>query len=337
VANSRRNVLVGIWLVIAAIAAFVLSRVIGTIIIAVAVSYALVPLHRWFMGHGVPSYWSAILTTLLGVVVSLVLLLPFGFVLYVRRRALLGAIDALDTSIPITLGDQTYMVTLAPIQEVLTPNVSRLAVVIGQQISVLSAKFIVYGFVVFALLYYHAKLRSLVFGPVPATYHYLVDEIHSRIREVIFGHYVLVLVGGVVTYVTGLGVFLLLGYQLPFVLALAGAVLWVLPFISAAPLVVALSLFHLVNGQFVMLLGIASLGTIFIVALPNLAVDAVRFHFGDPERLSQTLYFVGFVGGGLTLGLVGFVAGPLILTILVTLLGLLVQASGPSTIEQQPN
>ena len=338
-ATERRTVLVGLGLAIAVIAAFVLSRVIATIVVAIAASYMLLPLHKWMSRHGIPSYWSAILATLAGVVVSLALLTPFIFVLYVRRQELLDSISALDTTIPVTLGSQTVTVNLTPIQESLTPSVSRAAVLVAQKASVYSMKFVVYGFVVFALLYYHTRLRSLVFGPVPATYHDVIDRIHIRIREVLFGHYVLVLVGGIVTYATGLGVFLVLDYQLPFVFALLGAVLWVLPFISAAPLVFGLAVFHVLNGEYVMFVAISTLGAIFLVALPNLIVDAVRFRFDDPERLSQTLYFVGFVGGGLTVGLVGFIVGPLVLTVVAALSGLLAeygsmnQPDEPSTTE----
>ena len=335
--NDRQTVLVGLAVAAAVSAAFVLSEVLATISTAVAVSYMLLPAHKWTTRHGVPSYWSAILATLAGVVLSLVVLLPFAFVLYVRREALLDGIAVLDTSAVISVGGETLIVNLAPIQEAVTPSVSGAAVLAAQSASVLSMKFIVYGFVVFALLYYHARLRSLVFGPVPATYHDVIDRIHKRVREVLFGHYVLVLVGGAVTYATGLGVFLLLGYQLPFVLAILGAVLWVLPFISAAPLVVGLAVFHLLEGELVMFVVISLLGAIFLVALPNLIVDAVRFRLGDPERLSQTLYFVGFVGGGLTVGLVGFIIGPLALTIVVSLSGLLVEYASPETVDDTIN
>jgi predicted PurR-regulated permease PerM len=324
---------VGVALVVAVIAAFVLSRVIATISIAIAASYMLLPAHKWTSRHGVPSYWSAILATLAGVIGSLLLLFPFVFVLYVRRGALLDGIEALDTSIPLSVGGETVVVTLTPIQEALTPSVSRVAVLAAQSASVYSAKFVVYAFVVFALLYYHTRLRSLVFGPVPAAYHDVIDRIHTRIREVLFGHYVLVLVGGVVTYVTGLAVFLLLGYQLPFVLALTGAALWVLPFISAAPMVLGLAAFHFLNGEPVMFAAVSVLGAVFLVAVPNLVVDAVRFRLGDPKRLSQTLYFVGFVGGGLTIGLVGFIIGPLVLTIVVSLSGLLAEYASAGSMD----
>jgi predicted PurR-regulated permease PerM len=327
VASKRRTILVGLGLTIAAIAAFILSRVIMTILVAIAASYMLLPAHKWTIRHGIPSYWSAILVTLAGVVASLTLIVPFVFVLYVRRDALLDGIAALDTSIPVPFGSETVILNLTPLQEVLTPNVSRVAVVAAQQASIYSMKFVVYAFVVFALLYYYDRLRSLVFGPVPAMYHDIIDRVHTRIREVLFGHYVLVLAGGVVTYATGLGVFLLLDYQLPFILALVGAVLWTLPFISAAPLVVGLAAFHLLEGELLMVVAITTLGAVFLVALPNLIVDVVRFRLGDPKRLSQTLYFVGFVGGGLTIGVVGFIIGPIVLAIVVALTNLLAEGS----------
>jgi predicted PurR-regulated permease PerM len=107
----------------------------------------------------------------------------------------------------------------------------------------------------------------------------------------------------------------------------------VLPFISAAPLVFGLAVFHVLNGELVSFVGMAALGTIFLVAMPNLVVDAVRFRLGDPERLSPTLYFVGFVGGGLTVGVVGFIIGPLVLTVVVSLSGLLAEYAGPETFD----
>ncbi len=317
--GHRRAVLVGAVLTIALAAAFVLSRVIGTVIIAVAASYMLLPIHRWLVRYGFPAYWSAILTTIVGVFISLILLAPFAFVLYSRRQALIDVLTSLNGTFSILIAGDQYVLDLTPLQEAITPNISRLAVFLGRQLSVISAKFIVYAFIVFALLYYHKSLRSLVFGPVPSAYHGLINSMHYRIREVLFGHYVLVILGGVTTYIAGLGVFLTLGYAVPYALALAGAVLWVLPFISAAPLVFGLAVFHVFSGELLQALVITGVGAVFIVAVPSVAVDLARNRLDNPEGLSQTLYFVGFVGGGLTIGLVGFIAGPLALTILTTL------------------
>jgi predicted PurR-regulated permease PerM len=317
--GQRRVVLVGVGLVVALVAAFVLSNVLGTVVIAIAASYMLLPIHRWLVATGIPAYWSAMLTTVVGVLISLTLLAPFAFVLYLRRQAVIDVLASLDGSLLFEIAGEQYMLDLTPLQEAITPNVSRLAVFLGQQLSVFSAKFIVYAFVVFALLYYYKKLRTLVFGPVPSAYHGLIETVHYRVREVLFGHYVLVIIGGVITYVAGLGVFMVLGYSVPYALALSGAVLWVLPFISAAPLVFVLAVFHILAGEWMMTLIVTGLGSVFLIALPSFSVDLARTHFDNPKRLSKTLYFVGFVGGGLTIGLVGFVAGPLSLTVVSTL------------------
>jgi predicted PurR-regulated permease PerM len=310
---------VGTGIAIALVAAFVLSRVLATIVIGVAVSYMLLPVHRGLVGRGLPAYWSAIGTTVLGVLASLALVAPFVFVLYVRRESVVDVVTSLNGSFPVQIGTETYFLDVTPIQEAITPNLSRLAVFLGRELSVLAAKFVVYAFVVFALLYYHDKLRALVFGPVPAPYHGLVERAHARIRGVLLGHYVLVIVGGVTTYVTGLAVFIFLGYSVPYALALVGAVLWVLPFVSAAPLVFVLGVGHVLADEFLMALSVAALGGLFLVAVPRFSVELVRRRLDNPRRLSQTLYFVGFVGGALTVGLVGLVAGPLALTILRTL------------------
>lgn len=311
--------LLGAGAVVALAAAFVLSRVIGTVIVAVAASYMLLPIHRWLVRSGIPAYWSAILTTILGVVISLTLLAPFVFVLYLRRQAVIDVLTSLDGSLLVEIAGEQYVLDLTPLQDAITPNISRLAVFLGRELSVISAKFIVYAFVVFALLYYYRDLRSLVFGPIPSKYHGLIETVHRRVREVLFGHYVLVIIGGVITYIAGLGVFVLLGYSVPYALALTGAVLWVLPFISATPLVFVLAVFHVLSGQWVMAAMVTAFGSVFLVAVPTFTVDVARARFDDPKRLSKMLYFVGFVGGGLTVGLVGFVAGPLALTVLSTL------------------
>jgi predicted PurR-regulated permease PerM len=198
---------------------------------------------------------------------------------------------------------------------------------LGRQLSVLSAKLIVFAFVVFALLFYHRRLRALVFGPVPAEYHEIIETAHERVRGVLYGHYVLVLVGAAVTYVLGLGLFVGLDYQIPFALALVAAVMWILPFISASPLVLAMTGYHALSGELGMAVAVGVLGAIFLIAVPNALTFLVWQRLGRPERLSSSLYFVGFVGGGLSFGLVGLVAGPLALGILSSLMGLLAEGA----------
>lgn len=317
--RERKRVLVLVSVSVAAVAVLVLGRVLGTVTIAIAAGYILLPIHQRFIGWGISDYWSAILASIAGAAISLVIAFPFVFTLYARRQQLLDTLTSLDTSIPIELAGRTLVLDLTPIQTAITPRVSEIAVFLGRRVSVLSAKFIVYAFVVFALLYYHRDLRSLAFGPLPTAYHDVADAIHGRIRATLFGHYVLVLIGGATTYVAGVVVFTVLGYAAPYTLALAGAVIWILPFVSAAPLVLVLSAAHALDGDLAMAVFVGVLGAVFLVMIPTAVVSAARTRFGNPQRLSKTVYFVGFVGGGLTLGIIGLIVGPLALTVLVTL------------------
>jgi predicted PurR-regulated permease PerM len=320
--RERRQILWLVGLVVAVVAAFVLSAVIKTIVIAIATSYVLLPLHRWISRRGLKPYWSAITATLIGLLATLLVATPIGFVLYFRREIIAQTLQTLNGKLTLTVvNDQPIVLDLTAIREAIVPSLSGIAVSIAESISALSAKFIVFAFVVFALLYYYQSMRALVFGPVPAAYHGIAEQVHERIREVLLGHYVLVLAGGAVTYVFGLALFVGLNYQIPYFLALVGAVLWILPFISAAPLVLALTITHALSGELTMAVTIGVLGAVFLVAAPNAAVELVRDRLGNPARLDQTLYFVGFVGGGLTIGLVGLVVGPLVLAVLTTLVG----------------
>lgn len=328
--RERRRVLWLIGLVVTAVAAFVLSAVIRTVFLAIATGYVLLPVHRWLGRRGLNPYWSAIAATMLGLVTTLLIVLPIGFVLYVRRDVIVTTLQSMSGELTLFfINEQPVVLDIGGIREAILPSLSRVAVTIASSLSTLSAKFIVFAFVVFALLYYHRSLRTLAFGPVPPTYQGVADRVHERIREILFGHYVLVLVGGAVTYIFGLVVFVSLGYQIPYFLALVGAILWILPYISAAPLVLALTALHAFSDELGMAITIGVLGSLFLVLAPNVVVRVARKRLGAPSRLNQTLYFVGFVGGGLTIGLVGFVAGPLALAVLTTLIGAI--AEGQTT------
>lgn len=326
--RERRRLLWGVGLTVAAAATFVLSAVIETVLVAIATSYVLLPVHRWFLRRGIRHYWSAIVTTVLGIAVALLTAVPFGFVLYIRREAIIETLQRLDGELTlVVISNQPVVLDLGRLRETFVPELSAIAVSIAQSLSTVAAKFVVFAFVVFAILYYHENLRRLAFGPVPPGYHEVIDRVHARVEEVLFGHYALVFVGGAITYVLGLVVFIGLGYRIPFFLALAGAVLWILPYVNAAPLVFALTVSHVYSGELVMALIVGVLGAVVLVATPGLLVQSVRQRFDNPSRLDHALYLVGFVGGGLTIGLVGFVLGPLALAIVTTLVDALADTS----------
>jgi len=265
-------------------------------------------------------------------VIALFLCIPFAITLYLQQDQTVAFMRTLASQAELVVGERTLSVDIATLREMIIPAIPDLAVTIARQLSVLAAKFVVFSFVVFALLYYHDQLRPLAYDLIPPEYHDIEDAVHTRIREVLFGHYVLALVGGVITYIAALAVFSLLGYSLPFVFALFAAILWILPFVSPTVLVFAIGIYHVLQGEFGSALLIAVLGAVFLIAIPRAVVEDVRHRFGNPRPLSSAVYFVGFVGGFLTIGIVGIIVGPLALAVLGVLLDLLSTDSGQTTL-----
>lgn len=321
--RNRRRILVALTVLTVGFAAVVLSQVVWTVVLGIAAAYVLLPFHKWLMGRGVPAYWSAIVSSLFIVVLVLVLFTPIGVVLFLRRQETIEFIQDTPDQQEFTIGDSLVTIDIDTVQEQFVPGLSDLAPALLAQLSVLASKFVVFAFVVFALLYYHEQLRPLAYNAIPSPYHGVVDAVHWRVRDVLFGHYVLAVVGLTVTYISGIAVFSLLGYSLPLVFSLAAALLWILPFVSPAPLVAGLGLYHLFVGEPVSALLIGLFGILFLVAIPRVFVAEGRYRLDNPRPLSSSVYFIGFVGGFLTVGFVGIVVGPLALAILGELLELL--------------
>lgn len=327
--QQRRNILVGLTLLSVGFAVAVLSRVIWTVVLGIAAAYVLLPLHKWLIHRGIPSYWSAMFSSLFVVVAALLIAAPIAVVLFLRRSETIEFVRSVPSEIEFTAGDTLVTINLVAVQDRLTPGLTDVALSIATQISVLAAQFVVFAFVVFALLYYHERLGPLTYNSVPPVYHGIVDSLHRRVRGVLFGHYVLVLVGGAVTYIAGVAVFSVLGYSLPLVFSLAAATLWILPFVSPAPLVAGLGLYHILVGELVSAMLIGLFGVLFLVAVPRVIVAEGRYRLGHPQSISSSVYFIGFVGGFLTIGLVGIVVGPVALALLSELLNLLSRDDAP--------
>jgi predicted PurR-regulated permease PerM len=323
VAPTRRNILIGVLGATVAVAAIILSRVIGTFVLAIAAAYVLLPVHRWLLSKGVPPYWSAIISTGAIVVIGSALLFPVAVVLWTQWDQISDLVTEQSLAYTFTISGREIDLSVTQIQEAFFPNVDEMAVTLAREATVYGPQAVVFAFVIFALLYYHDRLKPLAYTPLPGPYHDVVNAIHSRIREVLFGHYVLTIIAATVTYVAGIFVFWLLGYSLPFVFALTAALFWILPFVVPSVFVLGLGAYHVLVGDLLLAGLIIVIGSIFLIGLPRLVVAEFRERFGQPRPLSSTVYFIGFVGGALTIGIYGIVIGPLALAVLGVVLDLL--------------
>jgi predicted PurR-regulated permease PerM len=84
--------------------------------------------------------------------------------------------------------------------------------------------------------------------------------------------------------------------------------------------VVSLTGYHVALGQLPQAVAIFVLGGVLIAWLPDVLIRPRLA--SETAHLPGGLYFVGFVGGLLTLGPVGVIAGPLVVALVLELAGL---------------
>jgi predicted PurR-regulated permease PerM len=335
VARERRRVLLGSTAVVAVAALLVLSAVVTTVLLAGAASYVLLPVHRRLCRRGVPEYWSAIATSLFSAAVGFSLLAPLVYVLVVRRERIRTLLDSLRGEVTLFfVGDTPVVFDYGSLRETLVPGFAQVAGFLGSRLASLSARLVVFAFVVFALLYYNDRIGGLARRLVTERYYDVFRHVHVRVREVLYAHFVVAYFGGAVTYLFGLAVFDLAGYRFPASVALLAAVFWLLPVVTVSVFVFGLSGALAVGGAPIDALVVGVLGAAFLVGVPTLVVGRLRARLDHPEGLSAPAYFVGFVGGGLTIGPAGVVLGPLAVTVLLAVVDLLadrrrVDAHGP--------
>jgi predicted PurR-regulated permease PerM len=324
VARERRRVLFGATAAVAVVALFVLSAVVTTILLAGAASYVLLPVHRGLSRRGLSDYWSAIATSAFAGAVGLSLLAPFVYVLVVRRDGIRAVLESLRGEVTLFLvGDTPVVFDYGSLREALVPGFAQVAGFVGSRLASLAARLVVFAFVVFGLLYYHDRIAVLIRRLVTDRYYDVFGHVHGRVRDVLYAHFVVAYFGGAVTYLFGLVVFDLAGYRFPASVALIAAVFWVLPVVTVSVFVFVLAGVLAVGGDFANALLVGVLGALFLVGVPEVVVARLRASLGHPERLSAPAYFVGFVGGGLTVGPAGVVLGPIAVTVLLAVADLL--------------
>lgn len=315
VAIDRRYVLGALFGLLTIGAAAILTGVLATTFFAVTVAYLLSPLREELVGRGL-SPWTASLvattTALLGVVV---LALPLVVVIAVRLDAIIAFLSALPPTVTVELAGVTTTVTLAEARAVAVASGRRLARVFALAAPVLALKLTVFVMVVFALLSRIAETHRAVLALVPHGYRDAVRALNRRARATLFGIYVLQAATAAGTFAIGLVFFFLLGYPYFLTLAVFSAILQFLPVVGPSVLVALLSVAHLLAGEPSRAVLVFVGGAVLVAWLPDVVIRP-RLAQGT-AGLPGSLYFVGFVGGLLTLGPVGIIAGPLAVALVV--------------------
>lgn len=310
---TRQGFLAIILLAVALISFWVFSRVLATIFVAITIAYVLYPIRNKLVDKGLSSTLSSLTVTSLAFIILLTLAAPFIIVLYRRREILLGFLQDIPQSIELELLGREFTIQSSLIVETLRDTVTNTAINLAQSTPSLLLKFLLLIVLVFAILRNPMKIKNTLLEIVPGHHQQTVLEYNKAIKQTITGLYIVQLSTAILTFLVGLPVFYLLGYE-PFVsLALLGGLLQFVPVLGPSILVIGLAAFEVLTIDLMSGVIVLIIGLLFVAALPDLML---RPQLADRTTgLPASLYFLGFIGGILTLGAIGIIVGPLIIAL----------------------
>jgi predicted PurR-regulated permease PerM len=327
-AINRRRLLGALLVAMATLAAVVLAEVLRTVVFAVTVAYVLYPVRQRLVARGVSRRVACVTATAVAFVGALLLVAPVLYALYRRRAELIAIIERIPDVVPITVGGFSTVVEIAPLAAAAEAWVRGVALAVAAAAPVLVLELVVFTFLVYGILYRPAAVGTAVYGVVPRAYHDIPRRLHERTRETLYSIYVLQAATAAATFVLAVAVFRLLGYSAPVLLAVIAGVLQFIPVVGPSILIVALGAGDLLLGQPGRAVGVLVVGLVVVAFVPD-AVIRTRLA-GWTGRIAPGLYFVGFVGGILTLGAVGLIVGPLVVSLLIEVIDMLSERGAPA-------
>lgn len=322
---NRRTVLAALLAAMLALTAFVLADVLATVVFAITVAYVLYPLQQALRGRGFSTRAAAIAATATAFLAILAIAVPFVYLLYSRRAEFVTFLRSIPSEIPVEVSGFSYVVETAPLLDATVAAIRALATSVATTAPVFALKVLLLVMVVYGLLYAPTAPRVALLRLCPGEYHDVLFALHRRTANTLRAIYVLQAATAFGTFVVAFGLFALLGYSSPSALAVVAGMLQFIPVLGPSIVILALAGMDVVAGNAVRALLVAGLGLFFVGFVPD-AVIRPRLA-GETTDLPVSVYFVGFVGGLLSLGAIGFVLGPLVVALFAEVVNLL--SGGP--------
>ncbi|MFB6087540.1 MAG: AI-2E family transporter [Haloarculaceae archaeon] len=313
--TRRQQVLGGLFVATAALTLLMLRRVLATVFFAITIAYVLYPVRRRLARYGLGRRSASAAAALVGLVTAVALVGPLVYVLYARRDALLDLLDAVPDTLTISAFGFTYTENISDLLAQAQSAVVTVAVDVASALPVIALKGFLFVFLVYALLLGGENLGGAMARLVPGEYHDVVLALHQRVRDTLYALYVLQAATAFVTFLMGLAVFTLLGYKSVFSLSILSGILQFIPILGPSIVIVAIGAFEVLPGNVTQAVLVVAIGLVVIGFLPDALIRPrlASLTTGMPA----SLYFVGFTGGTLSLGVVGVIAGPLAVAVLV--------------------
>ena len=312
---QRRYVLGAVFAVLAVGAALLLADVLATVFFAVTVAYLLIPLREELTHRGLSTWRASFVATLTAAIAVVTLAAPLVLVVGVRLDAIVAFLAALPPTFTLDIYGFSATVTLSQVRSIVVAFGRQLAAAFAVAAPVLALKLTVFVMVLFALLSHTTDAHRAIIAVVPPGYRDVVRALSRRTRATLFGIYVLQAATAVGTFLVALPLFLVLGYPYFLTLAVLSALLQFLPVIGPSLLIAILAVAHLAADDPTRAIMVFVAGGLLVAWLPDVVIRPRLAR--ETADLPGSLYFVGFVGGLLTVGTVGIIAGPLAVALVV--------------------
>jgi predicted PurR-regulated permease PerM len=310
-------------------AAFLLREVLSTTFFAITVAYVLYPVRESLRERGLSRRLAAAVVSAGAFGVVLLTLALVGLALYRRRASIVTLLTTLPDQLSVTLGEATYTVQTETLVGPATDAVQAVAVGVAAAAPVLALKLFLFAIVLFGILLRPGSAAQAVMNVVPGEYHDVVRAFHHRVEQTLYGIYILQAATAAGTFAVALVVFLALGYPAPVTLAVVAGILQFVPVVGPGVLLAVLATVDFVQGNPTRAITVAVVGGLLVGLLPDAVIRPRLASYA--AHLPTSLYFVGFVGGVLSLGAVGFIAGPLVVALVVETVTLLSTGPGRQT------
>ncbi len=327
---NRQRTLGVLLVAIAALTAVILAEILQTVLFAITVAYVLYPLRQQLVQRGLSRRIASAIATVVAFLVVVVLIIPVLYVAYRRRGELFEALGGLPETVPISAGGFEVVVEVAPLLETAQGAIRQFAIAVAGAAPRLILSMAVFAFLVYGILYRPSAVRTAAFRIVPPEYHDIPTRLHRRTRTTLYSIYVIQAATAAATFVLAFALFSVLGYGSSFSLAVIAGILQFIPILGPSLLIVALAASDLLIGATTRAVAVLVLGLVFVSLIPD-AVIRTRLAARTGE-ISSGLYFVGFVGGILTIGPLGLIVGPLVVSLLLEVVELLSEQESRETV-----
>ncbi len=313
--RRRQYVLGALLLVLLGFATLVLGAVLQTVLFAITVAYVLYPFKRMLGRRGFSDRTASGVATLTAFVAVLLVVSPLLIVLYQRREQFIEMLLTLPDTVGVGVGEFAFEIQMEPLINSTIAAVQNIAVRGAVAAPSIALQVALFTIVLYGLLYKPRAIRAAALRLVPRVYHDILVRLHNRTRTTLFSLYVLQAATAVATFCIAAVLFWALGYTAPISLAAIAGILQFIPILGPSLLVIILAANDLLVGNPIRAGAMLVFGLLFISLFPD---AVIRTKLAEKTgKIGASLYFIGFVGGILTIGPLGVVIGPLVVALLV--------------------